>query len=319
MPKRSNEFQRLVHDIHRQLHETATVRESVLVPDRNNGPELEVDILIEDKSGEYPFTIGVECIDHKRRADINWVFQMSKKHENRTDKLVLVSRSGFSKNALNQAAQNGIITLHLSEAITIDWTEFVSRIRAVDVGVFSFKVEQGYVVLDTGNGIKAYKIAPELRFYEADGRPLLTANECANHILNHPDVSTYLMERIRAQPDLQWGRLENEMSREIVAEDASGGRHTVRAIRLDISWTAQFARMALNTNVLGNVPVAWGTADLRGEEFAFVATERKEKGFRATIRARTAEGGEPQLIDMKRYPETPLRYKIREVSEDDFL
>src|SRR5215203_3804833 len=127
MPRRSNEFQCLIHDIHHQLHDSATVRESVLVPDRNNGPALEVDVLIEDKSGEYPFVIGVECIDHKRPADIGWVLQMSKKHENRTDKLVLVSRSGFSKNALNEAARNGIITLRLADALGVDWTEFVNH------------------------------------------------------------------------------------------------------------------------------------------------------------------------------------------------
>src|SRR5688500_9052120 len=109
MPQRSNEIQRLIHDIHHQLHDRATVRESVMLPDRTGRPALEVDVLIEDKSGEYPILIAVECIDHGRRADIGWVLQMAAKHENRTDKLVLISRSGFSKNALGEAARRRIL------------------------------------------------------------------------------------------------------------------------------------------------------------------------------------------------------------------
>jgi len=148
MPKRSNEFQRLIHDIHRQLHERATVTESRMLPDRRGGPPREVDVVIDDTSGQYPIVIGVECIDRKRPADKTWVEQMGAKHENLTDKLVLISRAGFWKTATDEARRRNIIALGIEEAFRADWSVFVTKVKSVTLGAFCFWVQEAYMVLE---------------------------------------------------------------------------------------------------------------------------------------------------------------------------
>src|SRR5688572_9245818 len=97
MPKRSNLFQKLIFVIHEQLGGEATVTESNLLIDRVTGLKREVDITIEAHAKGVALTIGIEVVDLSRRADIEWINKMSGKHKNLpTDKLILVSRSGFT-------------------------------------------------------------------------------------------------------------------------------------------------------------------------------------------------------------------------------
>src|SRR6185503_6978270 len=96
MPQRSNAFQQLITLLHQQLDDRAVVTESKMLRDQRTGDNREVDIVIDARSGGYPITIGVECIDHKRKASVEWVERMWAKHQDlHTDKIVLVSRSGF--------------------------------------------------------------------------------------------------------------------------------------------------------------------------------------------------------------------------------
>jgi hypothetical protein len=131
MPRRSNEFQRLIYLVHRHLHDRATVTESALLPDRVGGEAREVDVLIEEPVGQVHMLIGVECRNHGRPATIEWVQQMRGKHEHRTDKLVLASRSRFTKSAVEEAKRHGIETMSLSEASEADWTVIVNRLKAI--------------------------------------------------------------------------------------------------------------------------------------------------------------------------------------------
>lgn len=73
MPKRSNEFQRLIHLIETTLapHDVV-VRESELIISRY-GDEREVDVAVHLTSGAHAVTIAVECRDRSRPADLEWM------------------------------------------------------------------------------------------------------------------------------------------------------------------------------------------------------------------------------------------------------
>src|SRR6476469_2684467 len=100
MPKRSNLFQRLIYLIHR-ASPNCRVTESVMLDDKVTGEKREVDILVIAPIGvisKSETTIAVECIDHKRKADVSWVEKMVGKYLHvQVDSVVLVSRKGFSK------------------------------------------------------------------------------------------------------------------------------------------------------------------------------------------------------------------------------
>ena len=119
MPKRSNDFQRLITAIERQLAPLgAVVTESKLIKERDSATEREIDIGIESTLGQHAVLIAIECRDHKRPADILWIDQLIGKYRDLpVEKIVAVSRSGFTKSATRKAKEVNISTATLEEAI----------------------------------------------------------------------------------------------------------------------------------------------------------------------------------------------------------
>jgi hypothetical protein len=114
MPKRTNEFQKLVFLVKNHVGGGATVTESKLLPDRITGANREVDVVIESAVGGHHILVSIEWRDHGRRANVGWVEEMRGKHEHlRTNRLVLISKSGFTREALKKAHTYGFEALAL--------------------------------------------------------------------------------------------------------------------------------------------------------------------------------------------------------------
>lgn len=122
MPKRTNDFQKIVFLIQKLLGDRACVQESVLLEDRETQSNVEVDILITGKVGNTEIKIGVECVDRSRPINIEWIRSMLKKHEDLPiDKSIFVSKSGFTSQAIKKANSNGAEALTLDEVKDYDW------------------------------------------------------------------------------------------------------------------------------------------------------------------------------------------------------
>ena len=92
----------------------------------------EVDILVDVQASGYSVLIGIECCDRSRPATVEWVEQICRKHTSLpTDKLVLVSSAGYTKNALRKAQANGAEALTISEAADVEWTSIVHKTPVV--------------------------------------------------------------------------------------------------------------------------------------------------------------------------------------------
>lgn len=102
MPKRSTPFQAIVRLVRQHFAQPGvTVTESKMLHDAVLDIEREVDIVIEGEFDGEPVVISVEVIEHSRVATLPWVEQMLRKHASLpTNRLLLVSKSGFSGNAL---------------------------------------------------------------------------------------------------------------------------------------------------------------------------------------------------------------------------
>lgn len=134
MPKRSNKFQKLITTIHASMANTVSVEESALLIDKETNEKREVDIVLRSHLGDYSVVLSVEVNDRSRRAGSNWVEEMACKHQALvTDKLVLVSRSGFTEPALKKAKVKGIEALTIEEACSTDWN---LALRLEGQGVF---------------------------------------------------------------------------------------------------------------------------------------------------------------------------------------
>jgi hypothetical protein len=126
MPKRTNDFQKLVYLVRVNLAEGATVTESKMLTDRTTKRKREVDVCIEGHVGGHPVIVSVECRDHKRIADVSWVDTMKAKHERLpTNALILASPSDFTPEAHDVAAGYGMQTFSLAAVDEVDFPKLL--------------------------------------------------------------------------------------------------------------------------------------------------------------------------------------------------
>jgi hypothetical protein len=142
MPPRSTTKQRVIVLLRELLTtEGFKVTESKLMPDQRTGQPREVDVVMEGKLNDVDLRICFEVVEHKRKATVPWVEGQLKKHEHLgTNKLYLVSWSGFTKDCEAVARAGG------AELVTVDLrgpgpTLYVGRIDMRPTRVL-FNVEQ---------------------------------------------------------------------------------------------------------------------------------------------------------------------------------
>jgi len=285
MPVRSNEFQRLIYLLHHQLHDRAIVVESAMVPDCFGGSEQEVDVLIEEPVGMINMLIGIECRDRSRPASIEWVQQMRGKHEHRTDKLVLVSRSGFTRGGLEEAEKYGIEVMDLGEAYETDWNVVVNKLEQLFVGQFSFNISKGHAVLeDNGAGSDDPEISAAEPLYPPDGTPPRPVGEVARENLREPHAARELMNLFYQNKDQTRATVTLETPGGYFLVDTSGAQRRVKAIRLEVECDLRMTPISLQHGTVGTAHVAWGRTTNGDDELFLVASEQQWQRGRSALR-----------------------------------
>jgi hypothetical protein len=136
------------------------VKETQILKDFVDGTEREIDVLIEIPSGPRTIRVAIECRDQKRPATIKWIDELAGKYRNLpVDRVVTVSKSGFSKAAYKKAAISKIDLLTLEEAENFNWDEISPSGRAI-------------VVLSTQYEWTSIELIPPLP--EGEARPIET-------------------------------------------------------------------------------------------------------------------------------------------------
>lgn len=123
MPKRTNLLQEVVEIIHRHLAEDGQVAASAVLEGRSTGAPREVDVVIRANQAGHEVLASIEAIARRRKADRLWVDAMLGKHADLpTDKLVLVSESGFSEDARTAATRAGALPIAPEDLLDDDGT-----------------------------------------------------------------------------------------------------------------------------------------------------------------------------------------------------
>lgn len=136
MPRRSNEFQRLVRAIYVVMAtiEGGKVTESAILYEPNGTPR-EVDILLEASIYDSPLRIAVECRDRSRKSDIEWIDGLIGKYRDLpVHKVIAVSRRGFSATAAEKAVAARIAVCSVEQCDEADWS---SEFAKLGVGQFT--------------------------------------------------------------------------------------------------------------------------------------------------------------------------------------
>lgn len=184
MPKRTNDFQRLIRMLTQLLGDGAVIEESKMLTDLVSGEQREVDIYAEGTLAGQTVSIGIECRDQRRKQAVGWIEEMRTKHERLpVDRLILVSSSGFTDGAIAKANTYGIKTIATTRT-DVDLAAEVATSLGVTMKVWHLTNMNATM---TVNGLPAewlnrnpHGVVPDdgqFVYYRGDGNLLVPANE----------------------------------------------------------------------------------------------------------------------------------------------
>ena len=296
MPQRTNEFQKLVFLVKKHAAAGATVTESKLLRDKITGTEREVDVCIESVVAGHKIMICIECRDQGRRATVGWVEEMKAKHERlSTNALVLVSRSGFTKEAKDVARSYGMKLISLDALDPDEVEKLFGDTDSLWTKVFTLTPTKVVIRVAPVSSLPAENVVvfTDTLIYDHNGQEVCSAKQLVEKLLNteqaknefgkHGDESHKGFEirwELTADTDghpLCLQKLEPPVLRPIEYVRTTG------ACNFDIS------EFRLKNGILGNVRIAWDTGSFLGKEALLVASEDEVGGKKLSIATESTE------------------------------
>lgn len=275
MPKRSNPFQQVVKLLHDQFSDGGVVTESKQLPDSRTGKLCEVDIVIETTVADYPVVISVECIDHKRPATVEWVREMWAKHSDLpTNKLILVSRSGFSQEAAKKAQALDITTLALDEAKATDWTRIAGKLSEIGVEWLESKYE-GFALAQSAEGIQVLPLPRDLLLHDTAQSTFLHVGSLIDRIIKLPEVGAVFLDHMSKENKKDnVFTVEHEFPEPMLCQGPKGEELTVRGLRLVFSAMRGRTSVPLFHGAMRGAEVAFGESAVESGQLRIAVVEQ---------------------------------------------
>jgi hypothetical protein len=279
MPRRTNEFQKLVFLVKRHAAAGSIVTESKMLRDLITGTEREVDISVESDVAGHNVIISIECNAKGRKAHIGWVEEMKTKHDRLpTNVLVLVSRAGFSKEAARVASSYGIHTLSLNNAVG---AAVARRLFGATGSLWmkTFRLNPTKVVFDVppteqlpGESVV---VTPDNLVFSSTGTQEGKVKEVVEMLLR----ADFVVPEFGSKGDathkyfvLEWKPPEVDGKRLCLQKMEPLTLRPVTLIRVTGECNFDIAEFRLQHGNLGDVTVAWGTSSVMGRPAMLVAS-----------------------------------------------
>ncbi len=158
--KNGKDFENLVTWIQKSVHERANIIPNERVRDIHTNNLRQIDITIRLSDGPTTFFAIVEVRDHKRPINVRYIEEINtKKQSVGANAAFIVSRSGFTKNALEKAKHLGIQTLTYKEALKSDWSGWI---KCKHFLVFTRKYDNVLITFGKENSNEILNVAPEV-------------------------------------------------------------------------------------------------------------------------------------------------------------
>ena len=135
MPKRTNDFQKIVKIINKHLAPSgAKITESAMLYDPEAETKREIDILIEVEYINCPIKIGIECTAISHPVDTKIIEGFKEKHRKvGIQQTIVVSKQGFTGTAKKYAEKNSIKLLTFSAARKEQWASIYERLKGLSM------------------------------------------------------------------------------------------------------------------------------------------------------------------------------------------
>lgn len=313
MPRRTNDFQTLIALIERQLAQAGVVvTESKMVKDEVIGADREVDVHLVINDGRQARTVGIECVDRRRRADIDWVEGRIQKHRDLgTDHLVLVSKSGFTKVGRKKAKQHGALTLTLERATATDWASLPKSgvgLRIHELQACSMRIALPYdsqleVEVPKGDERQFLSAGVDLLqivLYEANGSRLGAMKEVLEMAVAAPEVRRDFERRTPRHGDEAPLHLHLHFPQGCYWVDEQGQRHGV--VRLSLRGVGRMVKeeIPVSRGRYREALVLSGAADVSGSRIVMAGVQASDTRFSLGISP--SPGSEPLIIELEVQP-----------------
>jgi hypothetical protein len=282
----------------------ATVEESAMLVSRVTGRPREVDVVIRTLAAAHEVVVSVEATSSRRVATVEWVERMIGKHANLpTDKLVLVSESGFRTEAREVAAAAGVAVFAPEDVESDDpVAEVLNQLRSLWPKLLSFYPESVNLCIDDPNeGLRWISAPPGLSLFLPDGSRVgaladvlgeqLTAS--LGRIVEPMDLSSIGEDVTRsfvAGNDGPWIVDAAGASSELrLLEDETGLLVAVRGFEMRGTAEVRVVEVDLMHRRLGDVVYAFGEGSV-GDRPALVVLTEDGSASQMTIRLRETGG-----------------------------
>jgi len=197
MPKRSNEFQKLVYYFKKHTINNVDITESRELLDKQTGVKREVDIVVETNVGGNQVIISIECIDRSRKADMAWIEQMYEKHRKLpTNVLILISKLGFTKKAIEYADKNNINLSNFDEITAVSPEETLLKFNSLFIRLNEINIESVRVsiVNKTGKKLNLF-VMPDTKVLIYNRNIEITMANVAARIVNNKAIVEYFLTK----------------------------------------------------------------------------------------------------------------------------
>lgn len=275
MPQRTNPKQQVIEMLKALLApQGCKVTASKFLVDTQLASTREVDVVAEMEVDGHVFTQSFEVVGRGRPMDLTWVEGMVRKHQNLpTDRLYLVSWSGFSEDALRLAQMtSGVFPVTVSPAKGA--AKLYANQVTLNVKRASPRVRRG------DGGIGSVISVPDLGIYSQDGELRGTVWQLGTLLLRLPVLGQALLETAHAHPrrgEMRWFEAELPLDQAPLDKlflrfDETADLHRIIAINLqgDLDFSQQTVDLRLHNftdHIFGH-----GEAMLGGQRHLIVAS-----------------------------------------------
>ncbi|BCI53694.1 hypothetical protein NIIDNTM18_29720 [Mycolicibacterium litorale] len=276
---------------------------SAMLPDRAiPGETREVDICIRSELAGHEVLIGIECrMSGSRKQTVEWVEAMHAKHSHLpTSKVVLVSSSGFTKNALKLADFFGMKAITPTDVEPGFVGEIVNNIHTVWAKRFDLTAKKVVIDFDPPlRDIGSIEIAgpfESLAVVSSDGSSVCAAKDLAQLCLQKIDVSGEIFrDAVTGEGELTSDHTPtaNDGSPMCLVLDDTDPPQTQRQItRVHITslMRTYVEEVPLKHGQYDGTPYSVGTAEMGDQTFHWVVTEGKDG---TQMGARVSPVGDP--------------------------
>ncbi|MBL9146573.1 MAG: hypothetical protein JNM99_23025 [Verrucomicrobiaceae bacterium] len=249
-----------------------------MLTDRITGTKREVDVVVQQRTGDITTTWSYECRNRGRKSDVEFVDSMIGKHGRLpTNVLVLVSSSGFSTEARRVADGSGV---HLR---TYTQIESGKASHLFPVGKFVWSKQATWkptkivmtVLQPNGFSTERIRVDRDHEILDQLGRSIGDSNQFVQAFLNNADVGKQLLRD--ALPEHQffqctWDTPMCGFGSPCLRKIDSGRLCPILSIEISGSCQIGSTQVEMKHGRLEETQVAWAKTEIDGKQGMIVAT-----------------------------------------------